>query len=223
MKMRLHTDAQIDVTIDEPKPTRNWPSVLRHHRFTYNMKQSALAEDLGVTQAMISRWESGTAMPSESMRTRLEEMFEQAPAGLPITSWQDFAQQDPAMVAVINREGILMTASCGYLREFGLQCQLVDEDASLNHVTGEALVLLEALKSAGFFSGSAGLAESADLLSYRRSDGTEHNIYVHGLHWPRKCDNGQIVWIANWARISEEEVLTMRQKMGGQFEIMMTE
>ena len=56
-------------------PVIHWPSVIRHYRLSEGLKQAAMAHDLGVTQTMISRWESGTATPSVRIQERVFDLY----------------------------------------------------------------------------------------------------------------------------------------------------
>jgi transcriptional regulator with XRE-family HTH domain len=48
---------------------------LREARKLRRLSQADFAETLGVTQALISQWESGVAVPSREHRARLEELL----------------------------------------------------------------------------------------------------------------------------------------------------
>jgi len=50
---------------------------LRRFRILRQIKQERLAGDLGVSQGMLSRWESGVHEPSPGARCRIERMLEQ--------------------------------------------------------------------------------------------------------------------------------------------------
>jgi transcriptional regulator with XRE-family HTH domain len=200
----------------------HWPSVLRHFRFTHNIKQTVLAEDLGVTQAMVSRWESGTARPGPELQLRIQEMFDQHSTGTPMVGWRQFIADNPAVAAVFDAAGNLETASTGLIRESGLARHEL-ENIALNTVfDGDLVSVFEALVAAGFFEGQVESAESADLLSVRHSAQTGTNIYLHGLHWPRIGEDGLIRWVASGARVSEAEFVRVRDELGGQIEIILT-
>ncbi|MGP1254306.1 MAG: helix-turn-helix domain-containing protein [Kiloniellales bacterium] len=52
---------------------------LRRWRRLNGIKQEALAADLGVSQATLSRWEAGTHCPDAAMRRRLEGLLSAVP------------------------------------------------------------------------------------------------------------------------------------------------
>jgi len=54
-------------------------SALRRSRMARGMKQTHLAELLGVNQATVSRWERGQLAPTKSQCARLRAIFEAAP------------------------------------------------------------------------------------------------------------------------------------------------
>jgi transcriptional regulator with XRE-family HTH domain len=54
-------------------------AVLRRARMVRGMKQTHLAELLGVNQATVSRWERGHLAPTEAQGARLRAIFETAP------------------------------------------------------------------------------------------------------------------------------------------------
>jgi len=209
---------------EEPvSKTVHWASILRQHRLSQNMKQSALAYDLGVTQAMVSRWESGKAEPAAAMQKRIEEMLDQADMGSPMVAWREIASQQPAMVGLINEKGFSELVSAGTLRELGLNKTSFKERSIYESFEGDFISLFEGLKAAGFFEGKVDMAESADYLQYTKPDGSKVSFFGHGLHWPHMEEDGKIRWVTSGARISEQEFKSMREELGGQMRIMLAE
>jgi len=203
--------------------TVHWASILRQHRLSQNMKQSALAYDLGVTQAMVSRWESGKAEPAAAMQKRIEEMLDEADMGSPMVAWREIASQQPAMVAVIDENGKGELVSTGVLRELNMDRSELQGTAISELFDGDMVSLFEGLKSSGFFEGKVDMVESADYIQYRKRDGSMVKFHAHGLHWPHLDEDGKIRWVASGARVSEDEFLSMRQELGGQMRIMLAE
>lgn len=52
-----------------------WPDIVRSLRFRCGVKQDALSSIIGVSQATISRWESGRQLPSEFYRRKLLDLY----------------------------------------------------------------------------------------------------------------------------------------------------
>ena len=206
----------------EPKTDTHWPSLLRHHRFTNNMKQAALAQDLGVTQAMISRWESGRSEPSPAMQDSIRDLVDEAARGTPMVHWREASAQQPAMVAIVNTDGVCEVASRGFLRDFRLERHEVEGQPLGSLFSGDAMSLYEAMKASGFFEGRVELVESADILKCKRPGRPAIEHCVHGLHWPGRDDAGRIHWVASGARISRDEFEDMRNELGGQLVMKLT-
>jgi transcriptional regulator with XRE-family HTH domain len=197
----------------------NWPSLLRHHRYTHNLKQAALAEDLGVTQALISRWESGRSTPSRPMRERIRRAVKPQPVGAPMIAWQDTIAQHPAIVTVIDENGIGEIVSEGFVREFSVSREDVIGRSFQDLFSGDFKILFDRLTNAGFFQGQVEYAEGVSLLRFRRPDGSTSDLFGHGLHWPRLGKDGKIRWIASGVKISEQEFDRVRHELGGQLEM----
>jgi transcriptional regulator with XRE-family HTH domain len=199
----------------------HWPSVLRHHRFTHNLKQAALAHDLGVTQAMISRWESGRATPSGVMQTRLKGLFDEAAIGVPMPNWREITALQPAMATIISRAGLVETVSQGVLRECRMDRSDIEGHKLSAFMSGDAVSLHQALLDQGFFDGAVEMAESADLMNFRLANGMKRDFYAHRLHWPRRDVDGDIRWASDGARISKDEFDAMRDELGGQLDVIL--
>jgi DNA-binding transcriptional regulator YiaG len=203
-------------------PQTHWPSVLRHHRFTHNLKQAALAHDLGVTQAMISRWESGRATPSDAMQARLKRLFDAATIGVPMPNWREITALQPSMATIISRAGVLETVSQGVLREFRMTRSHI-EGHHLNEIfSGDALSLHRSLIDQGFFDGAVEMAESVDIMSLRLANGMKRDFYAHRLHWPRRDVDGEIRWVSDGARLRKDEFIAMRDELGGQLDVILS-
>lgn len=94
---------------------RNWQSILRNLRHSRGLKQAVIADWLNVTQATVSRWETGKQVPDLSAQRRLRDLLNQ------------FRTRIDADVAALMSSTIadrsLLDADC-YIRavsEFGLK------------------------------------------------------------------------------------------------------
>lgn len=197
----------------------DWPERLRQFRRIRKLKQSSLAEDLGVTQAMISRWESGRARPGPAIRARLGAMTEPDPAAAPMVGWREFVQQNPTIAGVVDEAGIFETVSEGFLRELGAGRSDIEGRYIADIMEGDLVALFERLSAEGLFNGKIAGAETASTVCFRRQSGGMTRLHVHGLHWSRPAGDGRIRWIACGAPVDEEEFLSLCSDLGGQIEI----
>ena len=191
-----------------------WRDRLRRYRLSHNIKQSALAEDLGVTQAMVSRWEAGLVDPSPVMQARIRVLLALEPA-IPLVDWRRQVALEPGLAAVIDPVGQIETVSQGLARLMArpaaeIEGQYVDEAFS-----GDMPQLFRRLKNAGFFDEAVETVESADKYCFVDKNGCDASCWVHGLHWPHRGEDGTVRWMLSGARIDEAEYRELRTILSG--------
>lgn len=204
---------------ETPYEGQSWGELLKQYRFTNKMKQMALADDLGVTQAMVSRWESERVLPGREMQARILELVRPEELSSPVFGWRQFIAEMPAIAAVINSHGEIETVSAGFMRELGC------EEADLSTATvdeffeGDLPALYSTLCDQGLFDERIETVESADVFSCRRNGRTMPGIPVHSMSWWRRGEDQRPRWILNGARITAEEFQALRQELGGQIRV----
>ncbi len=203
---------------DRPPPSPDWRDRLRRYRLSQNIKQAALAEDLGVTQAMISRWEAGLVDPSPAMQARIMALLS-AEASVPLMGWRAFVAQQPGLAAVIDRNGILETVSEGLGRMLERPAASLEGEYIDDVFSGDLLQLFQRLKSARFFDEAVETVESADNYSFVDKNGHVVRHCVQGLHWPHRGEDGDIRWMLTGARITQAEYERLRRSLAGQVEM----
>ena len=104
----------------------HWPSVIRHYRLSKGLKQAALAHDLNVTQTMVSRWESGMALPSPRIQERIFDLYWSSHTSVSRAAWMDRIGRHPSIVAVIDGRGRIERASRGLVRALGCERHAVE-------------------------------------------------------------------------------------------------
>ncbi|WP_203291604.1 helix-turn-helix transcriptional regulator [Maricaulis parjimensis] len=193
----------------------HWPSVIRHYRHSKSLKQAAMAHDLGVTQTMISRWESGAAAPSARIQERIFDLYWQAHASVTRSVWLERIGQHPSVVAVINGAGRILRASQGLQR--ALACRRHDVEGRYLHeaFSGDLVDLFDTLEASGFFEGRVASAESMDRLDFLAPDGSRKTVMTHGLHRPSFLSGPQIVWLFSGAAVSRSVFRDVRTRLGG--------
>jgi DNA-binding XRE family transcriptional regulator len=193
----------------------DWPSVIRHFRLSRNMKQSALASDLGVTQTMISRWEGGAVRPSKRVQEQLFDMFWNIGATAERATWMMRARRHPNVMGLIDASGHQIVASRGLLRQFEANCQYVEGQHISSLYGSDLLDLYEILLEAGLFAGRVATAESIDRVQVKKPDGKYASFIAHGLHRPMFMMDRQIYWLASGAIVSEAVAAAVAAKIGG--------
>lgn len=192
-----------------------WSTIIRRYRLTHNLKQTSLADDLNVTQAMVSRWESGAACPGPSMQKRILALINPQSNAVPMTGWRDMQARSPEMVAIIAQDGRVETVSEGLLRETGLD-RLQFEGLRVSDLFGhEAEALRLHLAGMGFFEGQIEAVETTGQMDFRPQGQEPVKQRIHALHIPRRDLDGTYKWIANAAVVSEGEQQILLSELAG--------
>ncbi|WP_300542807.1 helix-turn-helix domain-containing protein [Maricaulis sp.] len=194
--------------------TIHWPSVIRHYRLSKGLKQAALAHDLGVTQTMISRWESGAAEPSHRIQERVFELYWTSHASVSREAWLERIGRHPSVVGVIDPEGRIQRASRGFLRV--LKCERHGIEGRYLHEAfqGDLVELFDTLTASGFFGGRVASAESMDRCEFLAPDGQIRTVLCHGLHRPTFLPGPQIVWLMSGAEVTQSVYDDVRRRLG---------
>ena len=61
-----------------------WPALVRRLRFISNLKQTDLADLLGVEQGTVSRWERATYVPDIPVQRRIRDMLHRLEPAIPV-------------------------------------------------------------------------------------------------------------------------------------------
>lgn len=194
----------------------SWGEILKQYRFTNNMKQMALADDLGVTQAMVSRWEADLVEPGRDMQGRILTLVSPEELSAPMIGWRSYMAETPAIAGVVSSSGILETISVGMERETGLE-RSACEGQELSRSFSEGLPqLFLRLKSIGFFDERVETVESVD--RYVLCDGPRkgETLYVHSMNWWRRGEDLQPRWVFSGAQVSGDEFEDLQKEFGSQ-------
>jgi transcriptional regulator with XRE-family HTH domain len=162
----------------------NWPSVIRNYRMSKRLKQAALAADLGVTQAMISRWENGESDPPDRVKRRLTDMVHDAFVIAPAPTWMDLISLNPAIEFVTDSMGMIKAVSRGASDLFGMDPERLEGRPINQVIAGEFADTLESIRENGMFQNSLVFAQSLCAMEVNVSSGLTRNL-VDFIHWPR--------------------------------------
>lgn len=81
---------------------KNWGARLKALRVRAKMKQEAAAAHLGISQAYISRLESGTITPSGALIERIEALLEDPAHRLYFDSWRETVRHSESLSSLIG-------------------------------------------------------------------------------------------------------------------------
>ena len=193
----------------------HWPSVIRHYRLSMGLKQAALAHDLGVTQTMVSRWESGVALPSQRIQERIFDLYWATHTSVSRTVWLDRIGRHPSIVGVIDADGRIQGASRGFLRVLGCGRHALEGRYLTEAFEGDLVTLFDAFVASGFFEGRVASAESMDCIVFHDARGEKVERRVHGLHRPTFLPGPRIVWLLSAASVTASVYADVRDRLGG--------
>jgi transcriptional regulator with XRE-family HTH domain len=191
----------------------DWARLLRAYRAATRCKQTTLAEDLGVAQPQVSRWENGYSRPSRRHQAQILDMASQVECVAPSPSWMDRITRTAAFAMCVGRNSRIRTISEGFLEAAGLT-----EDAVLNRplaevFEGDLVILFDELRQRRFFDGTIDEIVSAERLQLRPELGGK-TFLIRANHWMRLDPSGAPYWTWVGAVISEDWFARTRDSIG---------
>lgn len=173
-----------DINLAGPPSKVNWPSIIRNFRMSKRLKQAALAADLGVTQAMISRWENGESDPPERVKRRMAELVQDAFVVAPAPTWVDLVTLNPGIEFVTDSMGMFKAISAGALELFGVSREAIEGRPVSRFLGGDFAATMEALRTKGMFRSDLVFAQSLGTVEISNGSGTTA-LLCDFIHWPR--------------------------------------
>lgn len=208
-----------EVMSTDVKSTRDtrihWPSLVRHYRVSKGFKQAALADELGVTQTMVSRWEAGLADPSARIQAKLFDRFWETNYAVSRDTWRIQLRRHPAAVAVFDPEGRFLAVSRGTERLIGRPESALIGESVMSVFSGDLAMVFDDLCRAGFFEGRVVFAESAAQLQLAEPGEDARPVHSHGLYRPVFMSDQDIYLLASLAVISRDACTALRARLGG--------
>lgn len=95
-----------------------WPALIKRLRFFASLKQGELAQQLGVDQGTVSRWERGVYVPDIWMQKRLRDMLHRSEPMLPPSAIE--AMPVRALLYCARNMGLLTCCSHIVAEEHGM-------------------------------------------------------------------------------------------------------
>jgi transcriptional regulator with XRE-family HTH domain len=191
-----------DIKLSVSSNKVNWPAVIRNFRMSKRLKQAALAADLGVTQAMISRWENGDSEPPERVKRRMAELVQDAFVVAPAPTWVDLVTLNPSIEFVTDTMGMVKAVSRGALDLFGAARHEIEGRNVRDFLGGEFMSALERIREEGMFQNNLAYVQSLGSLEINVASGMK-TMLCDFLHWPRISEARTVYCIHDGAVLDE--------------------
>lgn len=137
--MNAHTGVIFHLAVGKMN-AETFGSRLRLWRRTNMVKQAALAHDLGVTQAAVSRWENGLDTPSARLMGKLEDLLTNRDS-LPLIE-RHFIERQAAVRGLFDIDGVRLLTSSHGLRQLWPDFAAMQDIALADYVVGELAALI---------------------------------------------------------------------------------
>ena len=193
-----------DINLAGPTSKVNWPSIIRNFRMSKRLKQAALAADLGVTQAMISRWENGESDPPDRVKRRMAELVQDAFVVAPAPTWVDLVTLNPGIEFVTDSMGMFKAISAGALDLFGIAREVIEGRSASRFLGGDFTQTMEALRTKGMFRSDLVLAQSLGTMEIRNGS-TVTSVLCDFIHWPRISEARAIYCVHSGAVLDQAQ------------------
>ncbi len=202
-----------DINLPVSSNKVNWPSVIRNFRMSKRLKQAALAADLGVTQAMISRWENGESEPPERVKRRMTELVQDAFVVAPAPTWVDLVSMNPAIEFVTDSMGMLKAVSQGALDMLGMTREDIEGRSIKQFIGGDFVAALDTIREKGMFQNNLAFAQSLGSIEINVPSGLKTKL-ADFIHWPRISQARSTYCVHSGAILNEAQYTSRLEERG---------
>lgn len=191
----------------------DWARLLRAYRAATRCKQTTLAEDLGVAQPQVSRWENGYSRPSRRHQALILEMASEVECVAPSPTWMDRITRTAAIALCTDQGGKIRTMSEGFLEATGLEHDAIEGVPVSTVFKGDLVALFDDLTKQQFFEGAIEEIVSADRVEMTDAFGGRQ-FPVRANHWMRCDAAGAPYWVWVGGVVSEDWFERSRSDFG---------
>lgn len=194
----------------------DWAEVLRTFRHRNNLKQEAVANLLGVSQAYISKVENGAIAPSETLKERLLVLGRKPEHRPTLSLLKNAVRHSPGLTCLFSyQEGVVLVEDCSRALAHGgalfaahprsgpMQFDIMGPESQAN---------MEALSKAGAFEGRLGYIE---VLWTSAATGTLKAQPFRTIFLPLRTDDGQWLLQAHIIEITQDQYDAAHKAWGG--------
>jgi len=189
--------------------------VIKHYRLSAGLNQSELADQLAVTQTMVSRWEAGGANPSRRIQDMLFDYYWSTSATISRDVWYERLRRNPVSLAVVEASGLIRAVSRGFLRHIQTERNAIETHHLPDIFSGDLVKLYETLVASGFFEGRVSSAESVTELVIENGHEQAVHSFCHGIHRPVFMPGPEVLWLIAGAPVSATVFRDVRRRIGG--------
>ena len=181
-----------------------WADRLKRYRVQMSYKQSALAEQIGVSQPQISRWENAYSAPSLPMQARIVRVLERAEAQEPWHDVVSFISRTAAVALGVSSAGQIRVASLGFAEAAGVPLSAIEGHSIEDVFSGDLVGTYRELGKAGAFRRGFS-ASSQDLEVVFGAVQGARGFLIRAEHWSTHDRDGQVLWAIMGAPKKREE------------------
>ncbi len=195
-----------------------WGAQLRRFRRLRALKQSALAELVGVDQATVSRWESGRQSPDLGTQRRLRDLMRavEPREEILLRHWIDASV---GYTVLCDEDRIVRAASPSYCAIHGVSPTEVLGRSAVPAFTAELEHALWVTVDRGFFEGD--VASVTVVARVNALSGRQHGMAGISVWTPVPLSDGRIFRRVDRIGLSDEQFEAAREQNSGGLRIVM--
>lgn len=196
----------------------DWPTMVLDYRKARGLKQAAAAKDLGVSQATISRWESGAIEPTRAARNRLLAFARRQRSPMDVVGWAETFKRIRAMGLVVAPGDVVELVTTSLAEVLGVPDEALEGVHTHEALDGDAPEIDTRRAEAAFFTGRVASYEAVTCLALNSQIG-DARVYTHYVAWPHFGEDGKIRCVEQGVVVSRDEYLEIRRRLGGVLKI----
>ena len=186
------------IGLDRP---RRWATMVRDLRNRNGLTQAVLAERLGVTQASVSRWESGRDLPSLRLRRTMRDMMRSSLTSDVARQLRARLRYTPYPMSLVGLGPRFLDFSQSFCAETTVDAMRLNGRSIYGHYGEEVDATTQSWESCGILKGDIAMT----LTVLRLKDDEGKPVFLKNFDTPHRLESDDFVTTCETRRISKTD------------------